>query len=463
MVVVSDVMRETDTTVLADVLLPALAWGEKDGTVTNSERRISRQRAFLEAPGEAKADWWMVSQVAQRMGFSGFEYQSANEIFNEHAALSGYENHGQRDFDISELSQLSLEDYNQLQPIQWPVKQGQGTARMFKDGRFFTPSGKARLLPIEPRRPQNGTSDDFPLVLNTGRVRDQWHTMTRTGKSPRLNEHSPEPYVDVHPLDAREYGVEEGALAKVFSCWGEAIVRVRVTDSQQRGAVFIPMHWNTQFAAQGRVGALVNAVVDPVSGQPELKHTPVRIMPYKPEWHGFLLSRRRIDIQGVSYWARAVGDGFYRYELAGDLPEANWPSWVRSQLCTKDDGVNWVEYHDAKKHHYRGVRMKDDCVESCIFISPNHELPSRSWLGGLFAKEALTEEEHKGLLLGKPPVGQEDVGRIVCACFSVGINTITAAIRDQNITTAEEIGKALKAGTNCGSCVPELKTILKTA
>lgn len=461
LVVVSDVMRHTDTTAHAHVLLPALAWGEKSGTVTNSERRISRQRAFLSVPGEAKPDWWAIGEVAKRMGFTeGFDFESSADIFREHAGLSGHQNNGRRDFDIGELSGIDDQQYDALQPIQWPVKEGRGTARMFTTGKFFTPSGKARFIAIEPRPPQNGTSDDFPLTLNTGRVRDHWHTMTRTGKAPRLSEHTAEPYVEMHPLDGKEMGVKDGALAKVFSRWGEVIVRVRYDDGQQRGSVFIPMHWNNQFANQARVDAVVNPVVDPVSGQPELKQTPVRVQPYQAAWHGFLLSRRRLDIKGTSYWARATGDGFYRYEIAGDQATENWPSWARSILCSSDHDVNWVEYHDAKRHQYRGVRMVKNRVESCIFIAPSHELPSRSWLAGLFAKESLAEEERRGVLLGKPPVGQADVGRIVCACFSVGINTITAAIKEQNLTSAEAIGKALKAGTNCGSCVPELKGIL---
>ena len=129
-------------------------------------------------------------------------------------------------------------------------------------------------------------------------------------------------------------------------------------------------------------------------------------------------------------------------------------------LCQSDADVNWVEYLDAKAHNYRGVRMVENRVESCIFIAPTHELPSRSWLAGLFAQDALDKAERSSLLMGKPPVGQEDVGRIVCACFSVGVNTIVNAIRDQGLNTPEQIGQALKAGTNCGSCVPELKTLL---
>ena len=460
LVVVSDIMANTDTTELADVLLPALGWGEKDGTVTNSERRISRQRAFLSAPGEAKADWWMVSEVARRMGFSGFEYSSARDVFIEHAGLSGFENSGQRDFNISELSALSLDDYDGMEPIQWPVVNGRGTERMFVDGKFFTASGKAQLLPISPRAPRNSTCEDYPLTLNSGRVRDQWHTMTRTAKAARLNEHSPEPYVEIHPLDAVESGVVEGALAKVASRWGESIVRVRVSDSQQRGSVFIPMHWSRQFASQGGVGPLVNPVVDPVSGQPELKQTPVSVSTYQPVWYGFLLSRRELQLAGVTYWTRAMGDGFYRYEIAGEQAPENWAAWARGMLCESNDDVNWVEYLDIAARRYRGVRMVTGRVDSCLFIAPDTQLPARSWLAGLFKEDALSQQSRASLLTGAAPQGQEDVGRIVCACFSVGLNTITSAIKDQHLVNTDDIGKALKAGTNCGSCVPELRGLL---
>ncbi len=461
LVVVSDVMRETDTTALAHVLLPALAWGEKEGTVTNSERRISRQRAFLPPPGEARADWWMVAGVARRMGFgAAFDYSSCASIFREHAALSGHRNSGQRDFDISALSKISDAGYDALAPIQWPLVNGGGRARMFADGRFFTPDGRARLWPVEPRPPRNPLTDDFPFTLNTGRVRDQWHTMTRTGKAARLSEHSPEPYVEIHPYDARDTALTDGALARVFSRWGEVIVRVKLSEDQQRGSVFIPMHWNDQCSARARVDAVVNPVTDPLSGQPELKQTPVRVAAYQPAWHGFLLSRRRLDMAGLSYWTQAKGEGFYRYEIAGEQADQDWPAWARSLLCGPDEEVNWVEYLDARAHHYRGVRMVGRRVESCVFIAPDHELPPRSWLAGLFGKEALNDDERKGLLLGRPPPGQTDAGRIVCACFSVGVNTIKAAIVEQHLNSAEEIGRTLKAGTNCGSCVPELKRIL---
>ncbi|MBI1195566.1 MAG: molybdopterin-dependent oxidoreductase [Gammaproteobacteria bacterium] len=461
-VVVSDVVRETDTTRLAHVLLPALAWGEKGGTVTNSERRISRQRAFLAAPGEARPDWWTIAEVAKRMGFGrAFDYGSVAEIFREHALLSGAENQGARDFDIFALGGMSDAEYDALKPVQWPVRGGEGTARMFSDRRFFTATRKARLIPVKPRPPRNSAGENFPLTLNTGRVRDQWHSMTRTGKAARLGEHTPEPYVEMHPLDIAAYGLTDGGLARVFSRWGEVLVRVRGDGYQHRGSVFVPMHWSDQFASHARIDAVVNPVVDPVSGQPESKQTPVRVIPYPAAWQGFILSRRKLDLSGVEYWVRAQGAGFYRYEIAGRETDPDWPAWARDALCRSDDDVEWIEYHDARGQRYRGVRMVGNRVESCVFISPGGELPSRDWLAGLFESESLTAAERRGLLLGRSPEGQTDAGRIVCACFSVGVKTIEAAIREQKLSSVEAIGKALRAGTNCGSCVPELRAMLE--
>jgi len=463
LVIVSDCIRNTDTTRYAHVLLPALAWGEKDGTVTNSERRISRQRSFLPVPGEAKADWWIVGEVAKRMGYgASFNFADVGSVFREHAALSGFENAGSRDFDLGSLANLSVEQYDNLQPVQWPARVGNasGTARMFGDGRFYHPDTKARFIAIQTVAPKNLPTDDFPLALNTGRVRDQWHTMTRTARAARLNEHTPEPYAEIHPQDAQRFAVVEGGLVQVISRWGEVIVRAVISTNARRGSVFVPMHWNDQFASHARIDAVVNPAVDPISGQPELKHTPVRIRPYTPKWHGFLLSRRALTIDGVSYWVRANGRQFIRYELAGEQRPDHWPSWARQLLCAQDNDVSWVEYSDARAGRYRGVRMIGKRVESCIFVAPTPELPSREWLASLFDKESLDESERGALLRGQPPAGQQDIGPIVCACFSVGRNTLIDCIRSQQAGSVEAIGKALRAGTNCGSCIPELKTLL---
>jgi assimilatory nitrate reductase catalytic subunit len=461
-VVVSDCVRDTDTARHAHVLLPALAWGEKDGTVTNSERRISRQRTFLPAPGEARPDWWIVTEVARRLGYAqAFAYETPAAIFREHAALSAQANGGTRDFDLSGLADLSDEAYGELQPLQWPVtaEHPNGTPRLFGDGAFFTPSGRARFVPITPRAPMHATDGEHPLALNTGRVRDHWHTLTRTGLSARLSAHTVEPYVEAHPADAARCAVSDGGLARVASRWGEARVRVRVTDTVRAGTVFAPMHWNDQFSSAGCIDRVVNPATDPVSGEPEFKHTPVRLAPMKPAWHGFLLSRRRLPPGNAAYWACARGEGLWRYELAGDELPKDWASAARAVLCAQDEKVEWIEYFDNAARRYRAARLTNGKLESCIFIGPDPQLPPRDWLGGLFALDNLDAITRASILAGTAPRGQRETGRQVCACFGVGEAAIRDAIRS-GCLSVEAIGARLKAGTNCGSCVPELKALI---
>ena len=465
LVVVSDCIADTDTTACARVLLPAAAWGEKEGTVTNSERRISRQRTFLSPPGEARPDWWIVCEVAKRLGYSeAFDFDGPAQIFREHAALSGFENDGERDFDLSSLVGMSDDDYASMQPAQWPmnVAHPRGTERMFSDGRYFTPSRKARFIAVEPRPPVNAPDDDYPMVLNTGRVRDHWHTLTRTGKSPRLSAHTLEPYAELHPRDAARLNISDGALLSVRSRWGWMIARAAVSEAHRPGHVFVPMHWNAQFAARGRVDVLVNPETDPVSGQPESKHTPVRVESYLPKWHGFLISRRRLHLPAMDYWVMAAGRQFWRYELAGETVPEDWGRWARDLLCGNDRApAEWVEYVDGAAGRYRGARLVGNRMDGCLFIADNQNLPPRAWLGKLFAQDGLSQRDRMSLLAGNPPEDRPDGGRVVCSCFGVGINTLTQAIRQQGLVTAESIGQVLQAGTNCGSCIPELKALIK--
>jgi len=463
-VVVSDCIRHTDTTAFADVLLPALSWGEKDGTVTNSERRISRQRRFMNAPGNAREDWWIISQIAQRMGFgAAFDYQSAREIFTEFAALSGLDNRGSRDFDISALANLDCDAYEQLSPVQWPVNFStpSGTRHMFTDGRFYTDSRRARFISVGDRQTAQLISSEYPLVLNTGRVRDHWHTMTRTGKSVRLSAHRIEPYVEIAPGDARHYQITEGDLVKVASKSGELIVRARISEEQLAGCLFIPMHWNGQFSSLSSVDTLIGPAVDPVSGQPEFKYTPVRIKPYRPAWQGFVLSGERIEVGAMSYWACTKAHRHWRYEIAGDEKPEDWPRFSRALLEDGAADAEWIEFSDPAVSRYRAARLVGGRIQSCLFIEPGHSLPARNWLGSLFDNVGLTEGERASLLSGRPAAGGQDTGRIVCACFSVGINTLREAIQGQHLSSVEEIGAHLRAGSNCGSCVPELKQLLE--
>jgi len=466
-VVVSDCVAQTDTTALAHVLLPAMGWSEKSGTVTNSERRISRQRALFEAAGAAKPDWWIISQVARRLGFdAAFAYRSPVEIFREHAVLSGFENdpqHGLRDFDISAFSDLSQSAYDDLQPTQWPVNRDhpQGRARLFDDGRFFTPSGRAQFVSVAPRSPVHAIDADYPLILNTGRVRDQWHTMTRTGLVAKLNQHKPEPFVEIHPLDAVHHGVAHHDVARMESAWGNLLARVHVSDAQTPGNVFVPMHWSETHARRGRVGALINPVIDPLSRQPESKHTPVKIARYRAAWYGFLLSRRELKVCDADYWVGSRSGDCQRHELAGATPIDDWPTWARRQLAPQEPAEEaWLEYQDPGLGIYRAALLIEGRLEGVLFIAAQPQLPERQWLMSLFGKVSLDGDERKALLTGKPPMGTEDVGAMVCACFQVGENTLRHAIQTQGLKTVQDVGRCLKAGSNCGSCIPEIKRFL---
>jgi assimilatory nitrate reductase catalytic subunit len=330
-VVISDCWP-TETTRFADVVLPAAGWGEKDGTVTNSERCISRQRAFGPAPGEACPDWWVISEVGRRMGWGGaFSYRRPAEIFREHAALSAFENDGSRIFDIGALAGLSDEDYDRLQPVQWPLRRARGaarTARLFNGpAKFATADGRARFV-ATPYRPLAEPSDrERPLVLNTGRVRDQWHTMTRSGRVPRLMTHKSAPVLDIHPEEAERFGLAAGGFARVESSYGATVLPVRLAPEQRLGEVFAPMHWTDSFTSSGPVDRLVGAATDPISGQPELKGTPVCLTPLLTLWCGCLLRRAAAPFpKGPHWWTRTPLDRGQAFDLAGWEPLPGRPS-----------------------------------------------------------------------------------------------------------------------------------------
>ncbi|MDO9414297.1 MAG: molybdopterin-dependent oxidoreductase [Pseudolabrys sp.] len=460
LLVISDNVASNDTiTANAHVLLPAAAWGEKDGTVTNSERRISRQRPFLALPGEAKPDWWMVTQVAQRMGYAdAFRFNSPADIFREHAELSAFENAGTRDFDIGALAALDDDAFNALDPVQWPARAGEPKAekRFFAEGRFYTPDGKAKMIAPERPKPQAEVSVDFPLRLNTGRIRDQWHTMTRTGLSPRLGAHLPEPFVEVHPADAANMGLHHGGFARVTTPHGACVLKVIVTEGQMRGSVFAPIHWSGETASSGRIGELVSPAIDPFSGQPEAKATPASIAPAEFQYRGFALSRGRLSLPKETWWARAVIAGGEGMLLATNDAPSIW----RERAAALFGGAEIAEYADELRGSYRMAAFAEGRLVGCLFIGPADAAPQWDAVKLLFESEHMGEAQRRAVLSGKSTDGLADPGPVVCACFGVGLNVIRTALADGSAGNVVEIGKALRAGTNCGSCLPELKKIV---
>jgi assimilatory nitrate reductase catalytic subunit len=456
--VVSENVRSNDTvTAGAHVLLPAQAWGEKSGTVTNSERRISRQRAFLKPAGEAKPDWWIVSEMAKRLGFgAAFDFGSAADVFREHAALSAFENDGGRDFDIGALQSLSDQGFDAMAPVLWPLRLGdlQPQQRLFAAGGFFANDRKARFIAPEIPALRTETNAGRPLRLNTGRIRDQWHTMTRSGLSPRLGQHLPEPFVEIHPDDAIRFGVTDDSFARVVTDYGQCILKVSVSERQQRGMLFAPIHWSEQTASAGRVGALAAPFTDPFSGQPESKATPASIVPYEYVFRGFALSRAKLELPDHAWWTRVAVTGGYGYMLADNADLASWQAWLRSVA-----GPDLAEYKDFGGGVFRAAAFAGNRVETCLFVGPARDAGDWNVVKSLFAEDHLSDDQRRMLLSGKSIDGLASAGPIVCACFGVGRTTICDAIV-AGAGTAVEIGARLKAGTNCGSCIPELKRLI---
>ena len=463
-VVVSDVMGNTDTAALAHVLLPALAWGEKDGTVTNSDRTISRQRAFLHPPGEARADWRIVCDVARAMGFEGFDFVSPHEIFREHAQLTAHANDGKRALNLGAWANITAAEYKNWEPAAWPMADSRESARgpMFADGKFQHPDGKARFIALTPRLPENPPTQEFPLVLNTGRVRDHWHTMTRTGKSARLSAHVAEPYAEINTADALRFAVRTGELATLRSSWGSIVVRVRTGADVPAGMVFAPIHWNRAFASDARVGARRQS-----RGRSDFRRARAQAHAgFRRALRGRLVwrdagTRSRSPPPDTAWWTKVQGEQFVRYELAGANPAGlvrrSAPPAGRCRDGPMSTGSN-IAIRPAAC-----IARPGSSTTSCRAASTStaaRRCRNASWLAKLFTLSKLDDAMRGSLLAGRELEGA-DQGALVCSCFGVGRNPIAACARELGAAaTTVEIGKRLKCGTNCGSCIPEIQVII---
>ncbi|SHH03224.1 nitrate reductase [Cognatishimia maritima] len=449
--VVSDLNAQTDTARLADVVLPALGWGEKSGTVTNSDRTISRQRSALKHPGQARADWDIFADVGRRMGWeAAFDYQSEADIFREHAQLSRIAGDFGKDFDISALSDLSDADYDAFAPQRWPISDTANGGRFFADGAFFTPTGRANMLPIASRAPEAKLDQQFPLRLNSGRARDQWHTMSRTGLSAKLCKHLAEPFLQIHPEDALACGVASADLALVTGRSGEAIFRVWVTDDVAKGAPFAPIHWTGETAAASVVARVIPAITDPVSGQPESKSAAVSVTKFEAAWYAFAVSA--IPLQPTTpYWSRVPVENGLRAELAGLDSVQDWASYAKELFGIESDPMMVT---DTVAGQTRLAFYEGDALMAALYVGREPVAVARDFIAAQIGQQAQT------VLAARPGKDVRDPGPTVCSCMSVGRNQILDAIPANGTASVEFICQSTGAGTNCGSCRSEIAQLI---
>ncbi|MBN8929618.1 MAG: molybdopterin-dependent oxidoreductase [Rhodospirillales bacterium] len=483
----------TDTTDLAHVVLPAAGWSEKDGTVTNSERRLSRQRAFRAPPGEARPDWWMLAELGRRLGWPhAFAWSGPAAIFREHAALSGHANRGRRVFDISALADRDDADYDAFAPVRWPLPSGAASegGRLFAQGSFPTPDGRARFVPtpwrgaaVDDADDRSGTDQSTPgigaaersetdrdskdlgrpVLLNTGRVRDQWHTMTRTGSVPRLMSHTSEPRLALHPADATALGLAEGDLAAIETVSGRVLLRTERRHAQRRGDAFAPMHWTDRFTSSGPIGQTIHALTDPISGQPALKSTRARITRVAVHLHGLLLRRSPGPLGDAFHWTRTpIEEGqLYRLELLQPAPTNEALRRLAVGLLATDEAADWLEMADTRRGVFRIAALHDGAVEAAVFLARSRDaLPDAAAVIPMLGAP-VPDSARPRLLAGRLYDRAAAEGPRVCACFGVSRDAIRHAIVTHGLPDAAAIGRLLRAGTNCGSCIPELEEILR--
>ncbi len=469
LVIVSDAYHPTDSTRCAHVLFPAAGWAEKSGTLTNSERCVSLVQQAVPPPGLARPDWKIVADLAIRLGSrmgrdwrDAFGWKRPEDVFNEHRELTRG-----RDLDITGLSYRLLAEHG---PQQWPFPEGARpgqTRRLYADGRFETPDGKARFVPVRFRPVAEPTDEDYPLSLTTGRIRDQWHTMTKTGHVPRLMQHMARPVLQMHPQDASVRGLEDDGLVRVRSRRGEAIVPLSLDKDIRPGVVFLPMHWGQLNARTGRVNRLTGMFVDTLSKQPEFKHSAVEVERFEPTWQGMmLLAGERLElgramIEGYTYGVvHCAGDDHpvTTVELACVKPLTREKYRRLDQLLEQGRDMETLTYVDRKHAIHRKAWLEDGRLVAVRWVGG--EVAEALWLRKLMLDGRDVGELRPFLLAPGGPVNKEDTkGCIVCSCNNVGEKELLAAMQG-GAATLDALKSATLAGTGCGSCVPEIKRLL---
>jgi assimilatory nitrate reductase catalytic subunit len=465
LVVVSDCVANNDTLELAHVTLPAAAWSEKNGTVTNSERRISRQRGLMPPFAEAKHDWQIICDVAQAMGFTeGFAYQHVQQIFCEYAGLTSQQNNGSRALDLSALSQLSIPQYDSLRPLQWPITlaKPQGTTRLFEDGRFYTKSTKAQFMALAVHKPEQQTTEAFPFALNSGRIRDQWHTMTRTGKSSELSAHISQPTLSMHPEDACKLNLRQNDFVELAAShsseMGRVILALKLDDKQRKGEIFAPIHWSGANASHAAISSLYTDANDALSGQPELKHAAVSVKKVNYAWQGQLFIKYSLNVtllrRFFDYFVVTTGGQGDVVNFATNRSLAELKQNLQQNLPRNDE---WVSAQFGDQNNF--YALCEGKLNLVVFAANYCHHIDENWVTQLLEQPTLSELKGHALLHGEV---DEDfmTGPIVCSCFKVGQNTIKQAI-GAGCNSVDALGGKLKCGTNCGSCKSELGQLVK--
>jgi assimilatory nitrate reductase catalytic subunit len=485
-VIVQEAFAHTATAHHADLLLPAATWGEKDGTVTNSERRISRVRAAVPAPGEARADWAIAAQVAQRLEAklrpgrpSLFGYAQAEAVWNEHRELTRG-----RDLDITGLSWAMLDDRG---PQQWPLPAGaaEGRARLYEDGQYVTSDGRARFIAAPYKAVAEPCDARHPYALNTGRLRDQWHAMSRSGTVPKLFAHSPQPSVRLHPQELDRRGWPEGTLVELKSRRGALVLPVAADDGVAPMQAFVAMHWGPEFVAGGGVNTLTQGGQRCAqSQQPELKHSAVAISAATLPWR--LLARAWFSDHGAAVAARerlrslfgafgyascvpvAGADGALGLQFDAAAAQAARPELLAEVEALLSLHGPWVlHYADARRGERRSVRLVGDGAEARVHsLLLAGEAGRAGWLPRWWAEGLAIGTQARALLAPDPPAPASTAtarGRQVCNCFDIDEPRIRAALADTAGAAADRLAavqSALRCGTQCGSCLPELRRLV---
>jgi assimilatory nitrate reductase catalytic subunit len=481
LVILQEAFAESATATYADVLLPAATWGEKEGTVTNSERRISRVRAAVPPPGQARPDWLIVRDIAsaleKRLGLPRrFGYDRAEQLWLEHReATRG------RDLDICGLSYALLDHAG---PQQWPFPEGatQGQARLYQDGRFATANGRARFIAKPYAPPLSPLSASYPLALSTGRLRDQWHGMSRSGVVPRLFGHEGTPALSLHPQELQRRGLAEGDLLRVCSAQGELTLPLRSDASVAPAQAWLPMHWGSEFMAGQGVNALTQPGFCPDAKQPELKYAAISVQRLALPWRltaaawcepaeGAALRGRLRALLGEFDYAHCVpvagpeGREGWSFEAAcAEAPGSTLVARLAEALGLRGMGV--LRYADTQRGRSRLLRLTGEGAEARLqALLLVGERGTAAWLLPLW-RAALPVAPYGRQLLA--PEQQESALTVtrspqVCNCFDVSEASILAQLGHCQGTAAERLlglQGALRCGTQCGSCLPTLRRLI---